>query len=1027
MKRKRGKNTVLQTVLIGGMAVVLVIIIGTIWMSRSAGRDTEQAIRSVSLFYLEELAGRREQVVSDNIQESINTINVAIDLMDEDDLRSPESLSAYQARIKKLYGLEKFAFVDEDGLIYTAQGTLNEIDRYEINNQNLTQPMVYVQTMEDGEKRVVIAVPVKDLKLGDKQLKVCFMEIGMENMLSGVSMTSDVNGTTFCNLYTPEGTALTNMVLGGLASEDNLLEAMQHAQFEEGYSYEQLESDFKERREGVVSFTYNGIPETLSYVPVEGTNWMLTYLIRESQISERVGSITEGILGRGLLQTIITAMALLGMFAIVIAQSRKSSRLLLEKETTEAANRAKQEELEQRLALQEELLRQESRQAQQESMITALSSDYRSVYYVDLDKDEGICYQPHSEVENGLAEGEHFAYRQVFADYAANYVTESYREAFLAFVEPEQIREGLKSDRVISFRYLVSHAGRESYEMVKFAGVRHPEDRTDQKVHAVGVCFSDVDMETRKTMAESEALSTALSAAEDANRAKTAFLSSMSHEIRTPMNAIIGLNNIAMNDPETPEKTKEYLVKMGDSAHHLLNIINDILDMSRIESGRMAIHNEEFYFPKTLEQVNAIISGQCREKGLHYECRISGKLEEYYIGDDMKLRQVMINILGNAVKFTPEGGSVTFTIGETARYDGKSTLRLIMTDTGIGMSEEYLPKLFDAFSQEDSNSTNRYGSTGLGMPITKSMVELMNGTIEVQSRKGVGTTFIVTITLSVSERPDAATQEGDLEPGQMHVLVIDDDPVAIEHASIVLSEVGVSCESATSGAEALEMVKMRQARMEPYNLILVDWKMPDMDGLETTRQIRAMVGNDTPIIILTSYNWDDVVDEAKEAGVDTFAAKPLFAANVMDEFREAFRKKRALMPDDKARLEGRRILLAEDIDVNAQIMVMVLDMRQIEAEVAVNGRLAVDMFAEHPAGYYDAILMDMRMPEMDGLEATKAIRAMDREDAKKIPIIALTANAFDEDVQRSMQAGLNAHLSKPVEPDILFETLENLL
>ena len=390
MKRKKGKSTVLQTVLIGGLAVVLVIIIGTIWMSRSAGRDTEQAIRSVSLFYLEELAGRREQVVSDNIQESINTINVAIDLMDEDDLRSPESLSAYQARIKKLYGLEKFAFVDEDGLIYTAQGTLNEIDRYEINNQNLTQPMVYVQTMEDGEKRVVIAVPVKDLKLGDKQLKVCFMEIGMENMLSGVSMTSDVNGTTFCNLYTPEGTALTNMVLGGLASEDNLLEAMQHAQFEEGYSYEQLESDFKERREGVVSFTYNGIPETLSYVPVEGTNWMLTYLIRESQISERVGSITEGILGRGLLQTIITAMALLGMFAIVIAQSRKSSRLLLEKETTEAANRAKQEELEQRLALQEELLRQENRQAQQESMITALSSDYRSVYYVDLDKDEGI-------------------------------------------------------------------------------------------------------------------------------------------------------------------------------------------------------------------------------------------------------------------------------------------------------------------------------------------------------------------------------------------------------------------------------------------------------------------------------------------------------------------------------------------------------------------------------------------------------------------------------------------------------------
>ena len=259
------------------------------------------------------------------------------------------------------------------------------------------------------------------------------------------------------------------------------------------------------------------------------------------------------------------------------------------------------------------------------------------------------------------------------------------------------------------------------------------------------------------------------------------------------------------------------------------------------------------------------------------------------------------------------------------------------------------------------------------------------------------------------------------------MLVIDDDPIACEHAQLVLGQVGVNCEKALSGAEGLQMVKLRHARREPYNLILVDWRMPDMDGMETTRQIRAAVGAETPVIILTSYNWDEVVDEARKAGVDTFVAKPLFAGTVLDEFREAFKKKNAARAAEKADLRRRRVLLAEDVAINAEIMMMVLSMREIEAEHAENGRIAVEMFTSHEAGYYDAVLMDMRMPEMDGLEATRRIRAMDRPDAKSIPIIALTANAFDEDVQHSMQAGLNVHLSKPVEPDVLFATLEGLL
>ena len=714
-------------------------------------------------------------------------------------------------------------------------------------------------------------------------------------------------------------------------------------------------------------------------------------------------------------------MCTLGMCVDVTEMSRIKA--------AEAEARVKQQEMEEKLALQERLLQQEKMQDQQHKMITALASDYWSVYYLELDINHGICYQSHSDLENGFKVGEEFPYIEAVTAYAKTYITEQYLDDFLSFVQPDAIRAGLAKERVISFRYKVRRHGVESYEMVRFAGVRHPEDREDGLVHNVGACFIDVDAETRRDMEQSMALQDALKAAEEASRAKTTFLSNMSHEIRTPMNAIIGLNNIALHDEKTPEKTREYLTKIDTSAHHLLNIINDILDMSRIESGRMYIKSEEFSFPKMLEQVNTIISGQCRDKGLHYDCRTKGRIDEYYIGDAMKLRQVMINILGNAVKFTPEGGSVSFTVEKMASYDRKDTLRLIFSDTGIGMSKEYLPHIFDAFSQEDASATNRYGSTGLGMPITKNIVELMNGSIEVESQKGVGSTFIVTLTLGHSDRKkdEDPLKTGTLMPHEMCVLVIDDDSIACEHAEIVLGQLGIICETAGSGYEGVEMVRIRHARREPYNLVLVDWKMPGMDGVETTRQIRSIVGNETPVIILTSYNWDDIAEEALEAGVDSFVPKPLFAATVLDEFREAFEKKNAANAVGRADLTGRRILLAEDMAVNAEIIMMILGLKDVEVEHAENGKVAVQLFGEHEAGYYDAILMDMRMPEMDGLTATELIRTMEKPDSISIPIIALTANAFDEDVQRSMQAGLNAHLSKPVEPDALFETLETLI
>ena len=613
-------------------------------------------------------------------------------------------------------------------------------------------------------------------------------------------------------------------------------------------------------------------------------------------------------------------------------------------------------------------------------------------------------------------------YRQYLDDQVAPVLhgTEEYRAAAMAALSLDTVETQTRVKEPYVVNIAIELDGEVFHKRFDFYLV-------DPEARFYIVLKSDTTELHREQAARNEQLRLALSDAQAANVAKTAFLSSMSHEIRTPMNAIIGLDSIALKEPDLPARTREYLEKIGGSARHLLGLINDILDMSRIESGRMVLKNEEFSFSAMLEQINTMIGGQCQERGLAYDCKILSAVDPYYIGDDMKLKQVLINILGNAVKFTPAPGTVRFYIEQTARFEGQSTLRFTIQDTGIGMDREYLPHIFDAFSQEDATTTNQYGGSGLGMAITKNIVEMMNGSISVESEKGAGSTFTVNVTLRSSERSDAA-QHADILPQDIHVLVIDDDPVACEHARLVLDEIGITADAAHGGEEALEMVRLRHARREAYNLILVDLKMPGMDGLEVTRRIRGITGDESAIIILTAYHWSDVQDKALLAGVDSFMSKPLFASNVLYEFKQAIDRKREREGGEEAAdLTGRHILLAEDMMINAEIMIELLEMMDMTVEHVENGKIAVERFSESPAGHFDAILMDMRMPEMDGLTATQTIRALDRPDAKTIPIIALTANAFDEDVQRSLQAGMNAHLSKPVEPERLYETLSELI
>nr|MCR4655407.1 response regulator [Lachnospiraceae bacterium] len=522
-------------------------------------------------------------------------------------------------------------------------------------------------------------------------------------------------------------------------------------------------------------------------------------------------------------------------------------------------------------------------------------------------------------------------------------------------------------------------------------------------------------------------LKEALDEAQAASVAKTAFLSRMSHEIRTPMNAIIGLDNIALKEQGISPEMRGNLSKIGQSAKYLLSLINDILDMSRIESGRMSLKNEEFSFMALIAQINTVIEEQCRDRGLSYEYRLNGRFNEVYIGDDIKLKQVLINILGNSVKFTEPGGKVSFIVESHGCLSNQCTLRFIIKDTGVGIDREFLPRIFEAFSQEDGTNTSVYGGSGLGMAITKNIVSLMNGNISVESEKGKGSCFTVDVALKVPDE-DVVRKELDIDPHEMKILIIDDDPIALKHAKIELDELGISAETAESGAEGIEMVRLCHARREPYNFIVLDLRMPELDGIEVCKRIRQIAGDESSIVMATAYNWADVEEMAADAGIDSFVSKPLFASGVLYEFKQIIKKKHRDSGDDAPiDLNGRKILLAEDVEINAEIMEQLLEMKGMETEHAENGELCLKMFEESPIDYYDAILMDVRMPVMDGLSATAAIRALDRPDARTVPIIAMTANAFDEDVQRSLNAGMNAHLSKPVEPDNLYDALSGFI
>lgn len=614
-----------------------------------------------------------------------------------------------------------------------------------------------------------------------------------------------------------------------------------------------------------------------------------------------------------------------------------------------------------------------------------------------------------------------------FSDFCDNalrtWIDENDRESYRKNENIENIRRELGKNDAFEIS-VTAHFPDRPYEAVR-RRIQHYYSGDDPDT--VLIMESDVTEAYRHEINAREQLEIALTAAKQASSAKSNFLSRMSHEIRTPMNAIIGMDAIAAQSIGNDERLSDCIAKIGLSARYLLSLINDILDMSRIESGKMLIKNDSFLFRDFITGINTMIYNQTKSKGLDYECTVSNRISDGYIGDSMKLQQILINVLGNAVKFT-NTGKISMDVSVLSQTKSVEKLRFTISDTGCGIKESAITKIFEPFEQVDTSTTSVFGGTGLGLAITKNLTELMSGTINVRSIEGVGSEFTIDIPLtvdasSVKRQPFDAANLVDL-----HTLIVDDDITICEQTHEILKEAGMIGEWVTSGREAVEKVREHFDKNFFYDFILIDWKMPDMDGIETTRKIRSIVGPDVTIIIISAYDWEAIETEAKAAGANMLISKPLFRSTLISAFEKA--KGEVEMETEKKTeydFTGKRVLLTEDNQINSEIAKILLESKHFSVEIASTGLQAMQLFTQNPVGYYDAILMDIRMPVMDGLHAAKNIRMWDREDAKCIPIIAMTANAFDEDINKSKAAGMNAHLSKPIDPDLLYETLNRIL
>lgn len=669
-------------------------------------------------------------------------------------------------------------------------------------------------------------------------------------------------------------------------------------------------------------------------------------------------------------------------------------------------------------------LQEKKNEHRQMRLLQALSIDYSLVCFVEVSTGMVFPLQNNTEKSERSAFSKKIPLRESMELYIQNSVYEDDREMLRNAVSLENLKNVLTDKKLYCINYRVYKDGE-----IKYFQMRAVYIGAWDEDHGIVLGFRNVNEEIRNEIEQKNLLEDALLQANRANKAKSVFLSNMSHDIRTPMNAIVGFTTLALNHIDRQEQVQEYLKKIMTSGNHLLSLINDILDMSRIESGKMHLEEQPCSLPDILHGLRSILQADIRAKQLElYMDAVDIKNEEIFC-DKLRLNQVLLNLLSNSVKYTGAGGIVSVRIIEKAGApEGCANYEFHIKDTGIGMSEEFISHIFEPFEREKNSTLSGIPGTGLGMAITKNIVDMMNGSIEVKSTQGVGTEFIVTLTFRLNSEVKVTQTIPELK--DCRALVVDDDFNTCDSVTYMLGQLGMRAEWTLSGKEAVLRTKQAAMRNDNYSIYIIDWLMPDMNGIEVTRRIRKEIGDSVPIIVLTAYDWSDIEIEAKEAGVAAFCSKPLFFSELTNCLYSVINSeennKTPLAPKPQNFHSG-RILLAEDNELNQEIAVEILNEAGFDVEVADNGQIAVDMLKKSEPGYYRLILMDVQMPVMNGYEATKTIRKLENTELASIPILAMTANAFEEDKQTALASGMNGHIAKPIDISKLFESMDKIL
>ncbi len=971
MKKWVGRLALLMLICIFGIAAIL---IGTIYF-----HFISQRIYEDSTGHLEEIYDQVNHSFGAFVERNWGLLEGWDKYIALADSNGDNTVSDFIQNEQKYWGFSDFYFIAANEDSMSVEGVKESIDLGE-EWSRITEdkePVMAGSTLSSGKDVTFFVIPTEHKAYKDFGYDAIAVSYTNADMASSLNVNA-FSGNAKCFIIHSDGKILLSTMTGGNVYE-NYLVYLKAASDISAEHIDALRNDWEAGKSGLLYCTIGDVDYSILYQPVGYQDYILLSVVPQSVISAGFLSVQKTTTNVMIVLSMLIGAAVI---VLLVMRYRKMS-------------------LKSRMELQ-----------YRERMFDVLSNSVDDIFIMlDAQKHSVDYLSPNIERLIGIPVEDARKDIRVLLNCVMN----------SDVVVPSSVLEAIPLQGSISreCEYMHQTTGeRRGYRMTVY-------HMSIQDVRKYIFVMSDRTMELQMN----KQLKEALTAARSANEAKSNFLSNMSHDIRTPMNAIVGFSVLLEKDADNPDKVREYTRKITASSHHLLSLINDVLDMSKIESGKTSLNVEAFSIPELLDELNIIIMPQAKAKMQKFKIHVQGVVHEQVIGDKLRLNQILINLLSNAIKYTPDSGEIDFTISELPQAAQQyATLRFAVKDNGIGMSEDFLEQVFSPFSREINSVTNKIQGTGLGMAITKNLVDLMGGIINVESQPEKGSTFTVELTFAIPEKDEG---EAWYNSKVSRILVADDDEEICLDIRELMKDSGVTVAYSTEGAKAVDMAVKAHEEGKDYNVILLDLKMPGMDGVQTAQKLRERLGSGVPILVLTSYDWSDIEKEARQAGINAFMPKPFFVSTFWQTIKPLFSEEEARKKIDEEAaekaMEGRLFLVAEDNEMNSEILTEVMAMEGAKCELAVNGQEAVSKFEASDVGHYDMILMDVQMPVMNGYDATRAIRASAHPEAKTIPIVAMTANTFAEDVRNAMDAGMNGHLAKPIDMKAVREMVIKLL